>query len=471
MLHKLCSYCRCGHCKSLAPEWKRAATALKGVVKVGAVDMDVHGSVGGPYNVRGFPTIKVFGANKNSPEDYNGTCADGPGEGPRTAQGIVDSALQEVQNVVKDRLSGRGGRSSGSRGSGGQGSGSSDDVIELTDANFEEKVLRSKDIWLVEFFASWCGQCRQLAPEWAKAASELKGKVHLAALDATVHTVTAARYQVHTVTAARYQVRQLSLSLILPVQVHTVTAARYQVHTVTAARYQVRKLSLSQTLPVQVHTVTAARYQVRGYPTIKLFSSGPKDGDAADYQGGRTASDIVQAALDLHAETIDPPDVVEVVSAEVLKDNCAEKPLCVVSFLPDILDTGASGRNQYLGTLKELGEKYRRKQWGWVWAEAGAQSKVEQALGIGGFGYPAMAAVNLRKKKYVLLKGSFDREGIDEFLKALAVGRGRTEDLQAGLPDARTIAPWDGKDGQPPEEDPDLDLGDLDVGGDKKEEL
>ena len=36
------------------------------------MNMDVHASVGGPYNVRGFPTIKIFGANKNSPKDYNG---------------------------------------------------------------------------------------------------------------------------------------------------------------------------------------------------------------------------------------------------------------------------------------------------------------------------------------------------------------------------------------------------------------
>lgn len=32
---------------------------VQGVVKVGAVDMDVHQSVGGPYGIRGFPTIKV----------------------------------------------------------------------------------------------------------------------------------------------------------------------------------------------------------------------------------------------------------------------------------------------------------------------------------------------------------------------------------------------------------------------------
>ena len=32
----------CGHCKSLAPEWEKAAKALKGIVNVGAVDMTQH---------------------------------------------------------------------------------------------------------------------------------------------------------------------------------------------------------------------------------------------------------------------------------------------------------------------------------------------------------------------------------------------------------------------------------------------
>ena len=40
---------------------------------------------------------------------------------------------------------------------------------------------------------SRCGHCQRLAPEWKKAASELKGKVKVAALDATVHPSTAQR--------------------------------------------------------------------------------------------------------------------------------------------------------------------------------------------------------------------------------------------------------------------------------------
>lgn len=53
----------------------------------------------------------------------------------------------------------------------------------------------------------------------------------------------------------------------------------------------------------------------------------------------------------------------------------------------------------------------------WLWAEAGAQSDLENSLGIGGFGYPAMAAVNARKMKFALLKGSFSEQGINEFLR------------------------------------------------------
>jgi len=45
---------------------------FQGVVGVGAVDMDKHQSLGAPYEVRGFPTIKIFGAEKSRPTDYNG---------------------------------------------------------------------------------------------------------------------------------------------------------------------------------------------------------------------------------------------------------------------------------------------------------------------------------------------------------------------------------------------------------------
>lgn len=77
----------CGHCKSLAPEWTKAAKQLKGVVKVGAVDMTTDQEVGSPYKVEGFPTLKFFGFDKKNPVDY--------GSG-RDADSIVKFALNKV---------------------------------------------------------------------------------------------------------------------------------------------------------------------------------------------------------------------------------------------------------------------------------------------------------------------------------------------------------------------------------------
>lgn len=53
---------------------------------------------------------------------------------------------------------------------------SSGDVVELTGSNFDQQVIKSDNIWIVEFYAPWCGHCQSLAPEYKKAASKLKVK-------------------------------------------------------------------------------------------------------------------------------------------------------------------------------------------------------------------------------------------------------------------------------------------------------
>uniref|UniRef100_A0AAQ5Y1T1 Protein disulfide-isomerase A6 n=1 Tax=Amphiprion ocellaris TaxID=80972 RepID=A0AAQ5Y1T1_AMPOC len=365
----------CGHCQSLAPEWKKAATALKGIVKIGAVDADQHKSLGGQYGVRGFPTIKIFGGNKNKPDEY---------QGGRTSQAIVDGAMNALRALVKDRLSGKSGGSGYNKQVGESGGGSKKDVVELTDDNFDKMVLESDDVWLVEFFAPWCGHCKNLEPEWAAAATDVKeqtkGRVRLGAVDATVHQVV------------------------------------------------------------------SSRYGIRGFPTIKIFKKGE---EPEDYQGGRSRKDIVERALDLFSDNAPPPELLEILNEDVLKKTCEDSQLCIIAVLPHILDTGASGRNGYLEVMMKMAEKYKKKMWGWLWTEAGAQMDLEASLGIGGFGYPAMAAINARKMKFALLRGSFSDTGIHEFLRELSVGRGSTATLGGGaMPKIHAVEPWDGKDGQ-----------------------
>jgi len=169
----------------LAPSWELAAKQLKGVVKMGAVDMTEHQSVGQPYDVTGFPTIKFFGTDKKKPIDYNSG---------RDADSLRKFALDKTVSEVNGRTkSGKKDKSSGSSsgsGSGGGGSGSDKDVVVLTDSTFDAAVMGSKDIWVVEFYAPWCGHCKALEPEYNEAASKLKSTkgVKLAKVDATAET-------------------------------------------------------------------------------------------------------------------------------------------------------------------------------------------------------------------------------------------------------------------------------------------
>ncbi|VDP05920.1 unnamed protein product [Soboliphyme baturini] len=304
----------CGHCQAFAPEFAKLAKVLKGVIKVGGVNMVDHASVGAPYNVKGFPTIKIFGADKQSPIDYNGEA----------------DSINELRNLVKSRI---GGKTSSSKKS---------EKVLLDDSNFEEKITSSDDMWLVEFFAPWCGHCKNLAPHWAAAATELRGKVKLAAIDATANTAM------------------------------------------------------------------AQKFGIQGFPTIKMFPSGSKKlEDAVDYDGGRTSSDIVQWALNKLAENVPPPEVVQITDKEVFDKACSKSQLCVISFFPHILDCQSKCRNDYLSVLHDMGEKYKKHMWGWIWAEAGAQPKLEEAMSV----------VNARKVKHSIFKGSFDRQGISEFLR------------------------------------------------------
>jgi protein disulfide-isomerase A6 len=220
--------------------------------------MDEHQALGQPYGIKGFPTIKVFSSDKKKPSDYNGA---------RSAKDIVEFALKEAASVVRARLAGKasagpkssssssGSKSSQSGSSGSGSAGGNGKVIDATESSFKADVIDNDDLVIVEFFAPWCGHCKTLAPEYAKAAKQLGGVARLVAVDATVH----------------------------------------------------------QSL--------ASRFGVKGYPTLKVFRPGKKD-SPEDYNGGRTASDIVTFAKNAAEAHAKPRPVVQITSRAALDEHC-----------------------------------------------------------------------------------------------------------------------------------------------------
>lgn len=71
--------------------------------------------------------------------------------------------------------------------------------ITLTDANFDEEVMKSSTPVLVDFWAVWCGPCRMQDPILEEVAKELEGKVKIGKLNVDENPNTAAQYGVMSI--------------------------------------------------------------------------------------------------------------------------------------------------------------------------------------------------------------------------------------------------------------------------------
>ncbi len=385
----------CGHCQAFSPEYEKAAKALKGIFKIGAVDADKEKALGGKYGIQGFPTVKFFGIHKDKPVDYNSA---------RKAESVIDFMFEKARAITNARL-GMKKNSSANNNAGSQQHqqqqqqqkqkqkaaepGNEKDVIELTDDNFDSTVFNDESMWLIAFYAPWCGHCKKLLPEWTAAATQLRGTVKIAKVDATVH----------------------------------------------------QKL--------------AQRYQIQGYPTIKIFSPGKgEDKKVEEYQGPRDTSGIVQFALDKLEKFGYVPETKQLINSEILKEECESRVgICVIVFLPHIADSSSKERNRYLDIIKEAKKNNRGKPIYYLWAQGGDHFDFEDKLHLS-FGYPAVIAVNYKKKMYSICRSSFSKENLVSFISNLLNGKEHLSKLPDGIK-IKKVDKWDGKDYVPPKEDDD----------------
>lgn len=75
----------------------------------------------------------------------------------------------------------------------------SNNITTVTDANFQSEIANNDGLSMVDFWASWCGPCRLIAPFVEQLADEYAGKVKVAKLDVDANQRTAAQFGVRSI--------------------------------------------------------------------------------------------------------------------------------------------------------------------------------------------------------------------------------------------------------------------------------
>jgi len=156
----------CGHCKTLEPEYAKAAKELKkDGIALAKVDATKEAELAKEYFVQGFPTVILFREGVKV-ADY---------DGGRTSGEIIEYMRKQADPNWKPPPTA---------------------VLKLTQDNFT-KTAKAKDLMLVWFYAPWCKHCKQLEPEMEGAANELEGwGVTIAKVDGTREKELADQYNV-----------------------------------------------------------------------------------------------------------------------------------------------------------------------------------------------------------------------------------------------------------------------------------
>lgn len=141
----------CPPCMQLLPEFRKAArTQDRNLIKFATVDCTIHGDLCKKYGIRSYPTTMLY--NKTVPQQYHG-----------------HHTSHYIAEFIEDNMN--------------------PPVEALTPETFRAKVEeKSKsELWLVDFFAPWCGPCQQLAPEWRRLAKSIAGTARLGSVDCDQH--------------------------------------------------------------------------------------------------------------------------------------------------------------------------------------------------------------------------------------------------------------------------------------------
>jgi hypothetical protein len=181
---------------------------------------------------------------------------------------------------------------------------------------------------------------------------------------------------------------------------------------------------------------------------IFLYRPGKKSASSSvPFNGGRDKESLVNGIRSMvEAAGGAVGSVAQLTGSSTWTEQCGEKRVCVLAFLPSLFDENAAKRTERIAALTATAGKVNRGLFRILWSEVGAQPALEASLGISMA--PAVVAVSVSKKVYTPYRGPIEASALSKWTNALAVRNEGATPLTT-VPEISKVKEWDGKDATP----------------------
>lgn len=358
----------------------------------------------------------------------------------------------------------------------------STNVHELTVDEFNNRVLNSNEIWIIQFYVKQSPYCKKFVDEYEKAGKALKGFVKLGALNVATSVDSIKKYNLneyptikifnherdgasfdysfsneHTahgvildaMKAIRKRIDSELKSTLMNlsdgiVELNDENFERtvlYSENVWIVIFYETDSEDLEaliNNLKAEFSNNKKIKIGIVGYDNLYLRSNFdahllPKivflpfgiQKRPIHYDGAFAKDEVIRFVEDEYSKmpVIKPNGINEAVDEESLYKLCDNTNLCVVIFLPELKVFSHHKRQIYYGIFKENIAKYRYAEWTWIWCEYGKIPNLEIILGVDEIDdEPTVSALQLKHTSHSLLKGPFTQVELEDFLETARIG-------------------------------------------------